>query len=248
MGDVDSDERKAAAEILTDYKLKNAYDMVLEAWGNPDRMLPRFATQEAATIVIEVAKRAGFVLNEIHTNTYQVRTNSPPEKSDEQEPATDDQDLEIKVGSRQLIFATSKFIAHKERFKQRIVLETFSSESNSLQFIPDTIVQDETVQGDEGLLIQLKQGESQIEQVNFAILNQSQCLAAPLAEGGSYLFSKSNQSIAIGFQVRDSNERIRQLIRGYYRDLANLVTQLDSRIARQATLKSFMSYFERYYS
>ena len=86
MGDVDSDERKAAAEILTDYKLKNAYDMVLEAWGNPDRMLPRFATQEAATIVIEVAKRAGFVLNEIHTNTYQVRTNSPPEKSDEQEP------------------------------------------------------------------------------------------------------------------------------------------------------------------
>lgn len=246
--DIDSGELQTAVEILADYSLKNAYDMVLEAWTNPDRLLPRFATPEAAKVVIDVAKRTGFELNEVHTNTFQVRMPLTTESSEEREPVAANQGFDIKIGNRTLILETAKFIAHRERRSQRIRLEVISGESHSLLDIPDTIVQEETIQGDEGVLLRLKQSETKIETVNFAILNQSQSLTAPLAEGGRYLFSKSRQSIAASFQVRDSNDRIKQLIRCYYRDLADLVSQLDSRIGRQATLKSFINYFERYHS
>lgn len=247
-GDDESEELQTAIEILTDYSLKNAYDMVLEAWSNSDRLLPRFATPEAANVVIDVASRVGFELKEIHTNTFQVRATAATDVLDENEPAGEDQELEIKVGNRQLIFEATRFVAHRDRYNQKIVLELISAESSSLLFIPDTIVQKDTNSGDKGILIQLKQFEVQTEPVSFAILNQSQGLSSPLAAGGRFLFSKSRKTIADSFQIRDSQERVQQLIRTYYRDLAGLILKFDSRIGRNVTLKSFLKYFEQYHS
>lgn len=246
--DIESDELKTAAEILADYSLKNAYDMILEALANSDRLLPRFASPDAATVVIDVANRVGFNLKEVHTNTYQIISTTTPDSSGRHERDDENTDLRIKVGNQELMLEAARFIAHRDRFSKKIVLETDTAESRSLVFIPDTIVQDDTKQGDEGILIRLKQIEGLAEPISFAILNQSQRLTAPLAAGGRYLFSKSRQTIANSYQIRDSNERVKQLIRSYYRDLAELISHLDSRIGQKVTVRSYIKYFERYHN
>lgn len=237
-------ELDTAIQILTTPALKHAFDLLLEAWNRPDRLIPRFAHSDDANVVHQVASRLDLRLKEVFPNTFEIATGTT--EVDRASRILNDQELSIRIGGKEYSIHAMPFRAHVDAFSRQVYLDIEDDNYGGISLVSDEVVQKKTRSDDEGIVFQLLAMDSD-NRLNAAIYNSSQNICSPLAASGRYLFKKNGQEIASCFQIRNSRDRIAQLIRTYYTDLASALPKIDARIDRKSTLKSFLKYSERHF-
>lgn len=236
-------DHQLAIEILKAPEQKNAFDMLLEAASRADQMLPRFASEDDADIVKSIAIRLGFRLNEVFPNTFEVVANQ--EVSEPDIIPFEPQSSSITLGPVSMDIHSVPFVANQDLYSRSILLNLDDPDVGGARYIKDQFVQKEIQAGHRGTLFQLTVPEEIT--LNGAIYCSNLRICHPLSEAGRYFFTKSGNRIAAYFGIRNSDDRIQQLVRSYYSNLANAISRIDTRINRKLTLKSFMSYAKRHF-
>ena len=240
--EIELDELSVPVSVLKDTRSKFSYDLLLEALNRGDRLIPRLADPNDADAVRDVASRIGLSLKEVFPNTFEVLTR--PEQDSIPEPA-ESNPFELKVGSARLLLHALHVQALVDNWKKAVFLEIDDEEFGGVVLIRDQSVQN-SFNKDRGILFQLAVDGTD-QRLNAAFFNASQTLCTPLANAGRFLFKKTGEEIANRFQIRNSSDRIADLIRTYYSDLARCLPEIDARIPGSTTLKSFLRYAERHF-
>ena len=236
---------ETAIQILTTASYKNAFDLLLEAWHRPDRLIPRFARADDADVVHQVASLLDLRLKEVFPNTFEILTG--PIEPQNSSIGLGNETIDISVGGKKFTIHALPFLAHRDAFSRQVYLDIEDDNYGGISLVTDEVVQKKTRSDDEGTLFQLASFDSS-KRLNAAIYNSSQNSCSPLSASGRYLFQKNGQEIASSFQIRNSHDRIVQLIRNYYSDLAIALPRIDARIDGKSALKSFLKYSKRHFA
>ena len=227
-------------QILGDAKQKQWYDLLLEAQLRTDGLLTPIADPNERIAIQTFAHELGFELQSHSDLVFRVKRELDVAEIESNSQVNE---FSARLDDVELVFSSYPCIAQLFEEVDSIHLR-LRLQTNQLISITSGFSRIVASHGDEMRLICLSHDSGNSE-LHAAYINRSQGVFAPLEHAGKNLFAGDRVQIAERLGIRGRPDRIRKLIREYYRSLADAIAFFEAQVDKRACAQSTLNFANR---